>query len=83
MNADEDRWDPDLLSVPAGAETVLLLRNQNWIAHTFHSDELGIDVYMAPRTERIVEIDAMAPGTYGFACDVTGHEMMIGTLRVT
>jgi heme/copper-type cytochrome/quinol oxidase subunit 2 len=71
------------LSLPADGETVLLLRNQNWIAHTFHSDDLGIDVYLAPNSERVVEVRAKAPGTYAFSCDVTGHEMMVGTLRVT
>ena len=83
VDADEDRWDPELLSVSATEETALLLRNTNWIAHTFHSDDLGVDVYLAPNSERIVEVRAKTPGTYEFVCDVTGHEMMVGRIRIT
>jgi heme/copper-type cytochrome/quinol oxidase subunit 2 len=79
----EDRWLPRTFTVPAGAGTLVLVRNPDWIAHTFAVAELGIDVYVAPRAERVVEIAPPSAKTYAFECSVTGHERMNGTLRAS
>lgn len=64
---------------------------------TMHSDgggwhqlaipALGVDARVAPRSDRLVEIPAAAPGEYAFYCDICcgGKEnpSMQGTLRVT
>ena len=81
IEADEDRWIPSTISVSTVGETLLLVRNPDWFAHTFVVYALGIDTYVAPRSERIVEVPAPAKGSYRFACGVTGHEAMVGTLR--
>jgi hypothetical protein len=83
ISADEDRWIPNTIALRSPGATLLLVRNPDWFAHTFVVDALDIDVYVGPRSEHVVEVPAPATGTYGFACGVTGHEAMVGTLRVT
>jgi hypothetical protein len=83
IEADEDRWVPNTIAVRTVGTTLLLVRNPDWFAHTFVVDALEIDTYVAPRSERIVEVPAPAEGTYPFACGVTGHEAMIGLLTAS
>jgi len=50
----------------------LVVRNEDLRVHTFTSEELGIDVAIGPKSERVVEID-LKPGSYLFECRVPGH----------
>lgn len=83
IEAHEDRWVPRTFVVDADAGTLVLVRNPDWIAHTFAVPELGIDVYVAPRGEHVVELQQADARTYRFECSVTGHEEMTGTFRVS
>ena len=55
--------------------------------HQLAIPDLGIDARVAPRTDKVVEIPAAAPGDYVFYCDICcgGKEnpSMQGVLRVT
>lgn len=79
LTADRDRWVPDRLPVAAGA---ILARNPDWFGHTIEVPELGLDTYLAPRSERLIEVAGAPSGAYAFSCTVTGHEQMTGTLVV-
>ena len=55
--------------------------------HQLAIPALGVDARVAPRTDKVVEIPAAAPGEYAFYCDICcgGKEnpSMQGVLRVT
>lgn len=60
----------------------VLVRNNDWIAHSFAVRELDFDVYIGPRSERLVELTPPGPGRYAISCEVTGHERMRAALEV-
>jgi plastocyanin len=76
------------LQAQAGATVRLAISNQDAGAHTFTLPEAGVDVFIPPGAERLVEFQAPAAGTYTWYCiphvtqTETGPEGMTGTLRV-
>jgi heme/copper-type cytochrome/quinol oxidase subunit 2 len=76
------------LQAQAGATVRLAVANQDAGAHTFTLPEAGVDVFIPPGAERLVEFQAPAAGTYTWYCiphvtqTETGPEGMTGTLRV-
>lgn len=70
------------IHVTAGQVVRLLVKNSDPGLHTFTVHELGVDVTLAPASERVVELAGAAPGRYVFKCTVPGHDAMKGTLEV-
>jgi hypothetical protein len=67
----------------AGTPTRVLLRNNDYTLHTFTIRDLGVDEFIGPRSERIIEIPAQTVGAHSFICAISGHEQtMYGTLTV-
>lgn len=77
------------LPVQTGATVRLAVSNQDAGAHTFTLPEAGVDVFIPPGAERLVEFQApAAAGAYTWFCiphvaqTENGPEGMTGTLRV-
>jgi len=76
------------IQTQAGAGVRLAVANQDAGAHTFTLPEAGVDVFIPPGAERLVEFQAPAAGTYTWYCvphvtqTESGLEGMTGTLRV-
>jgi plastocyanin len=73
---------PEDLEVPAGT-TGFYVSNDDLFWHTFTIEGTDVDVRLASRSNRRIEVD-LAPGTYQIVCRIPGHESigMTGTLEV-
>jgi plastocyanin len=75
-------FDPDRLEVQAGETAKIVVKNKDFIGHTFTIEELGIDFTFLPLNERLIELPPLVAGEYSYICTVPGHEAMRGTLVV-
>lgn len=86
-------FSPNRLTVPAGRPFTVTLVNPDSQFHTdgggwhqFAIDALGIDARIAPRSQQIVNLGPLAPGTYEFYCDICcggrSNPSMRGVLEV-
>lgn len=73
-----DVFLPGTVEGEGGEPLAVLVRNRDWYAHTFTVAELGVDVYVGPLAERLVELPGGRGGRYTLTCAVTGHEEMRG-----
>lgn len=77
-----DTFLPERIVGKTGERVAVLVRNRDWYGHTFTVGKLGVDVYVGPLAERLVELPGRS-GEYVLTCEVTGHEEMRGTVRIT
>jgi hypothetical protein len=94
VTVDMAGFHPGTLSAMAGQSLQLQIINPD---SNMHSDgggwhqlaipDLGVDVKVAPRSDKTIEIPAVAPGEYAFYCDVCcggkDNPSMQGVLKVT
>jgi hypothetical protein len=73
-------WAYPDLTLPATTDA-LWVDNRDPFHHTLVVEGTDLRVVLPAGTAVRTPID-LAPGTYRYACDVPGHEAMIGTLRV-
>jgi plastocyanin len=77
-----DEFDPADLTLEPGRQQVLIV-NRDSYAHTFTVDDLDVDFYVGPRTDRLITFDVPErEGEYELYCAVTGHEDMVGTVEI-
>jgi len=82
---DTMKFEPSTLTVEAGEQVVILLKNDGAIPHNLTIDAVGVDVTLDPKKSETIEFTAPAdPGEYDIACTEPGHENagMTGTLVV-
>ena len=80
---DELEFDPDEVSVPAGAQVSVTFENRSALPHnlTFSAPiDVATGPIVAPGASETVEFAAPAPGDYDFHCTI--HPGMHGTLTV-
>jgi len=78
-----------VLHVQAGSVRILV-RNTDSYSHSFTIDDLAVDEYIPPRTDRLLRLRVDIPRTLEAAaarglvlsCVVTGHEDMVGRVIV-
>ncbi len=81
-------FSPDQLRVKAGSAVKLVVKNDDSTTHTFTLDAVGVDVSLPPGTERVIEFQAPAAGTYQWYCaphsdpGPNGRTGMVGSLIV-
>ncbi|MER3484728.1 MAG: hypothetical protein C4345_00855, partial [Chloroflexota bacterium] len=77
----ELQFNPSQITIPAGKEVKVTLRNEGALPHNFSIDALNISVNISPGETKEFTINA-SPGTYEFYCNVPGHKEagMVGTL---
>lgn len=81
----EWRFEPNEIIIPADSVVRLRIFNEDSYAHGFAIEELGIDKYMPPLEEIVVELANIKPGRYEFFCSVLcgkGHFEQRGVLIV-
>ena len=83
ITAHATKYDTDALTAAADGTTKLVFKNDDPIIHTFTIDALGVDLKVGPRSEELLTLKSLKPGTYEFYCRITAHrEPMHGTLTV-
>lgn len=82
VRAERSNFEPRGLRWNGTDRVRILVRNVDWIAHSFAVRKLDFDVYVGPRSERLVELAPPGPGRYPITCEVTGHERMRAVLDV-
>ena len=70
------------LETKAAEPLRLVLKNSDLFMHTFIIEELDVDVTVTPGSEKLLELTPTTAGEYAYACDIPGHEDMVGTLTV-
>jgi hypothetical protein len=79
-----DEFEPSEIRADAGEALLVFIQNTDSYAHTFTIDELEVDEYVGPRSERLVRFRVPnRPARLELWCAVTGHENMTGTLIVS
>ncbi len=74
---------PTDVRVSSAEPSKLVIKNRDFTVHTFTIKELGVDVTITGGSEKLVQLPALAAGTYEYVCTVVGHEEMRGTLKVS
>ncbi len=89
VRTEGDEFEPDELHLDEGRVRVLV-RNADSYAHSFTIDDLAIDEYIPPRSDKLLTLGIDVPSKLASAasrgivlsCVVTGHEMMEGTVFI-
>jgi uncharacterized cupredoxin-like copper-binding protein len=71
-------FEPDVITVSAGAEVTFVIKNEGTVDHEFESNErgeAGIEEIIIPpgRTRRVNWTAPSEAGTYPIYCDLPGH----------
>jgi len=85
VETQSDHFEPSEIRADAGETLQVFIKNTDSYAHTFTIDELDVDEYVGPRSERLVSFRVPSQPAQRFElwCAVTGHENMTGTLIVS
>ncbi|MBE7105169.1 cupredoxin domain-containing protein [Bacillus cereus] len=68
VKLNDDYFNPNVITVPVGKTTTLLLKNQGNREHTFTVKKLGIDAEVPPGKEKTITVKPETPGTYELIC---------------
>lgn len=79
LTASNFAFDPSDLSAASGGS--IEFTNEDDAAHTFTSEDAGIDEEVDAGSSITIDLGDVEPGTYDFVCRF--HENMTGTLEVT
>jgi len=85
VTAKEFSFDPTILTVKAGEDSTISLKNAGTIEHDLTVGDAGFKLVVSAgnSAEKVLKIDK--PGTYEFHCSVAGHKEagMKGQLTVS
>lgn len=79
LTASDFAFDPSDLSAASGSS--IEFTNEDDAAHTFTSEDAGIDEEVDAGSSITIDLGDVEPGTYDFVCRF--HDNMTGTLEVT
>ncbi|MBJ8007962.1 MULTISPECIES: cupredoxin domain-containing protein [Bacillus cereus group] len=68
VELNDDYFNPNVITVPVGKTTTLLLKNKGNRDHTFTVKKLGIDAEVPPGKEKTITVKPETPGTYELIC---------------
>ncbi|MGC4192780.1 MAG: cupredoxin domain-containing protein [Thermomicrobiales bacterium] len=82
--AEDIKFDPKELTIPADTEVQIKVTNKGVLQHDFHIDKLDITSKMLNAGDTDTVKVKAAAGTYDFWCTVPGHKEagMVGKLTV-
>lgn len=78
----DDYFKPDVITIPNGKATTLILKNVGQREHTFTVEGLRIDVEVQPGKENTITVKPDKPGTYELICRYHSKEGMVGKVIV-
>ena len=78
----DDFFNPNVITIPNGTTTTLILKNKGTKEHTFTVEKLGIDTEIKPGEEKTITVNPKQPGTYELICRYHFQEGMVGKVVV-
>ena len=78
----DDYFNPQVITIPNGRTTTLILKNKGNKEHTFTVEKLGIDTEVQPGKEKTITVKPQNPGTYELICRYHFNKGMVGKVIV-
>ena len=82
VELNDDYFNPEVITIPNGTATTLILKNKGKKEHTFTVEKLGIDVEVQAGKEKTITVQPKQPGTYELICRYHFQEGMVGKVFV-
>ncbi|MDP1420140.1 cupredoxin domain-containing protein [Peribacillus simplex] len=82
VELNDDSFNPEVITIPNGTATKLILINKGKKEHTFTVEKLGIDAEVQPGKEKTITVQPKQPGTYELICRYHFQEGMVGEVIV-
>jgi len=82
VELNDDYFNPEVITIPTGKTTTLILKNKGKKEHTFTVEKLGVDVEVQPGKENTITINPKDSGTYELICRYHVKEGMVGKVVV-
>ncbi|MFS0762529.1 MULTISPECIES: cupredoxin domain-containing protein [Peribacillus] len=82
VELNDDYFNPEVITIPNGTVTTLILKNKGTKEHTFTVEKLGIDAEVQPGKEKTITVQPKQPGTYELTCRYHFQEGMVGKVMV-
>jgi len=82
VELNDDFFNPEVITIPNGTATTLILKNKGKKEHTFTVEKLGIDAEVQAGKEKTIIVQPKQPGTYELICRYHFQEGMVGKVIV-
>ncbi|PDY46809.1 cupredoxin domain-containing protein [Bacillus pseudomycoides] len=82
VELNDDYFNPNVITIPIGRTTTLILKNQGNKEHTFTVEKLRIDAEVQPGKEKTITVKPKKPGTYELVCRYHFQKGMDGKVIV-
>ncbi|MEY8755519.1 cupredoxin domain-containing protein [Peribacillus frigoritolerans] len=82
VELNDDFFNPEVITIPNGTATTLILKNKGKKEHTFTVEKLGIDAEVQAGKEKNITVQPKQPGTYELICRYHFQEGMVGKVIV-
>ncbi|WP_394548707.1 cupredoxin domain-containing protein [Priestia aryabhattai] len=82
VQLNDDYFNPEIITIPSGKKTTLILKNEGQKEHTFTVEKLGIDAEVQPGKEKTITVKPQNPGTYELICRYHFNSGMVGKVIV-
>ncbi|AZU61943.1 cupredoxin domain-containing protein [Neobacillus mesonae] len=82
VELNDDYFNPNVITIPNGKTTTLILKNKGKKEHTFTVEKLGIDAEVQSGKETTITVKPNMPGTYELICRYHLNKGMVGKVIV-
>ncbi|MCY9004177.1 cupredoxin domain-containing protein [Peribacillus frigoritolerans] len=82
VELNDDFFNPEVITIPNGTATTLILKNKGKKEHTFTVEKLGIDAEVQAGKEKTITVQPKQSGTYELICRYHFQEGMVGKVIV-
>ncbi|WP_458354271.1 cupredoxin domain-containing protein [Peribacillus frigoritolerans] len=82
VELNDDFFNPEVITIPNGTATTLILKNKGKKEHTFTVEKLGVDAEVQAGKEKTITVQPKHPGTYELICRYHFQEGMVGKVIV-
>lgn len=82
VELNDDYFNPNIITLPHGQSSTLVLRNKGQQEHTFTVNKLSIDVEVQPGKTKTITVQPKNQGTYELICRYHSGEGMVGKVIV-
>lgn len=82
VELNDDFFNPEVITIPNGTATTLILKNKGKKEHTFTVEKLGIDAEVQAGKEKTITVQPKQSGTYELICRYHFQKGMVGKVIV-
>ncbi|MEH6957631.1 cupredoxin domain-containing protein [Neobacillus drentensis] len=82
VKMNDNYFNPNVITIPNGKTTTLVLKNEGKKEHTFTVEKLRIDAEVQPGKEKTITVKPENLGTYELKCRYHFQEGMVGKVVV-